>query len=258
MCTKPIERDGNTFACRNCDACIATRRHSWVCRAMMEKASWPHSICLTLSYDDTTQANRDAASMFQYLDVRLFLARVRSAVSEQSPSGRIRFLIAGEQGERNGRCHWHVILFSSVDLVSLGQKTGFKTGSVGVQNLTERSDVISVGKQKRRINWSLWGHGFVLFQEPDVGAMHYVLSYVLKDQFTPEKSVGSMRQTNVENFATGLFRMSKRPSIGEQWLYEKFSRLDDSGSVLPSLNMTVPGVSGFYHPSARYAMTCDY
>lgn len=219
---------------------------------MMEKALWPHTICLALSYDDTTQANRDAAAMFQYQDCRLWLARLRQAVEAKLPGGRIRFLIAGEQGDRNGRCHWHCIIFSSVDLLSLGEVRGFKRGAKGIQTLVHRADILTTPKVKRRCNWSLWGHGFVTFQEPDQGGMHYVLSYVLKDQFTPEKSHGTMRECDVENFATGLFRMSKRPAIGEQWLYNKFAKLDDSGSVLPNLNMTVPGVKGFYHPSGTF------
>ena len=252
MCSRPIEMDDNVFACRSCDECLATRRHQWVCRAMMEKACWPETICLALSYDDTSQANRDAAAMFQYDDVRLFLARLRQAAHAFQPGARLRFLIACEQGDRNGRCHWHCIIYSSVKLWSLGEVVGFKSGSIGKQPLTSWDEIKTTSSTRRRVNWSLWGKGFVTFQEPDEGGMHYVLSYVLKDQFTPEKSKDTARESRVDNFSTGLFRMSKRPAIGEQWLYGKFSRLDASGSVLPSLEMTIPGMKGFYHPSGSF------
>ena len=250
MCNRPITQDGKTFACRTCDECIATRRHNWVARAMMEKAMHSHCLVLALTYDDSTQHNRDAARMFQYLDVRLFLARLREAIkTAKSPSG-VRFICAGEQGDRNGRCHWHIILYSSVDLTAIGEVQGLKNHQRVV--LTDRSDMISVGKRIRRLNWSLWPHGYTTFQEPDQGGMNYVLSYCLKDQFTVEKSRGTGREAKTENFATGLFRMSKRPAIGELYLYERLSELEAKGAVLPSLNIMVPGFHGYYHPSGSF------
>lgn len=256
MCTRPIEMEGKTFACRTCDECVATRRHGWVARAMMEKAYHSHSMCVALTYDDSTQENRDAAAMFSYHHIQAFLGRVRAAARVKDPDAIIRFLAAGEQGDRYNRCHWHLIIYSSVDLCTLGTFQGrpkLPNGKRGkVQSLTLRKDMLSVGKEKVRLNWSMWRHGFCTFQEPDEGAMAYVLSYVLKDQFTGEKSEGTMRYAKSENFATGMFRMSKRPAIGERFLYDKLADLDRKGAVLPSLNIKVPGLSGYYHPSGSF------
>lgn len=246
MCTRPIEIDGNTFACRNCDACIATRRAGWVARAMAEKAMHPYALSLTLTYDDSTPENRDAAAMFCYADVQAFLKRLRRAAQYLQPGAYIRFICAGEQGDRNGRCHWHLVLFSNVDLTSLGK---FRRRGHFVSH---KRDLLSDGKRKRRLNWSLWGHGFVTVQEADESAMQYVLSYCLKDQFTVQKSTGTGREAKAENFATGLFRMSKRPAIGEAWLVKKMERLDAQGAVLPSLNLSVPGLSGYWQPNGGF------
>jgi hypothetical protein len=82
--------------------------------------------------------------------------------------------------------------------------------------------------------------------------MAYVLSYCLKDQFTQQKSQGTMREARSENFATGLFRMSKRPAIGETWLRKKMEGLAAQGAVLPSLNFKIPEFRGFYHPSGSF------
>jgi len=250
MCSRPIERDGNTFACRTCDECISTRRYNWVARAMMEKALHPHCLVLALTYDDTTEHNRDAARMFQYLDVRLFLARLREAIKAAEQPQGVRFLVAGEQGSRNGRCHWHMILYSQADLTQIGEITGLQNNKRVV--ITDRKEMMTFGKHKRRLNWHMWPHGYVTFQEPDVGGMHYVLSYCLKDQFTVEKSKGTMRQAKAENFATGLFRMSKRPAIGEQFVFNKFADLDKKGAVLPALSFKVPGFYGTYIPSGSF------
>lgn len=216
----------------------------------MEKAVSPHTLCIALSYDESTQSNRDAARMFQYADVRGFLARLRAAIYDRSPGSWVRFLIAGEQGDRNGRCHWHAILYSDVPLWTFGDVKGMKDGQKAV--LTEWADMVSTSNRKRRLDWSLWGKGFVTFQAPDLGAMHYVLSYVLKDQFTPEKSRETGREGKTDNFATGLFRMSKRPAIGERFFYEKLAALDEKGWVLPSLDMAVPGLKGYYQPAGSF------
>ncbi len=246
MCTRPITRDQNTFACRNCDACIATRRSGWIARAMAEKADWPYTLCVALTYSDETEENRDAAAMFAYDDIRAFLKRLLSHCNRVSPGARVRFICAGEQGDRNGRCHWHLILYSDLDLTTIGVFSRFG------KTVTKPEHMLTVGKRKIRLNWSTWGKGFVTLQEPDEGGMAYVLSYCLKDQFTHEKSEGTMRQAKVENFATGLFRMSKRPAIGEAWLYRKLETLLDLGAVLPSLNIKVPDMSGYWNPSGSF------
>lgn len=249
MCTRPISHLGNIFACRTCDECIATRRHGWVARAMAEKAMWPHALCLALTYSDETQEGRDGARMFQYADVRAFLKRLRSAIKRQDETAQLRFLCAGEQGTRNGRCHWHLILYSNVDLTGIGT---FR-GRYGV--VVERADMMTVGKRKIRLNWSMWPLGFVTLQEPDQGGMSYVLSYCLKDQFTAEKSRDTMREAKSENFATGLFRMSKRPPIGQAWLMQKLDGLAERGAVLPNTNLKIPGFSGYWHPNGTFRET---
>lgn len=249
MCTDPITMDDKTFACRRCDECIATRRHNWVARAMAEKSLHSHAVCITLTYSDDTDHGRDAASMFCYADVSAWLKRIRAAAARMAKSHRwnvvpnVRFVCAGEQGDRNGRCHWHVILYSNFDVSRLGDFT------LRGRPVTSRRDLLTEGKRKRRLHWSLWDYGFVTVQEADQGSFNYVLSYCLKDQFTYEKSQGTMREAKSENFATGLFRMSKRPAIGEAWLVQEMERLDRLGAVLPSLSLRVPDFHGYWVPS---------
>ena len=187
--------------------------------------------------------------------------RIRAAIREQNerwrkrgvtklPSESVRFIVAGEQGDRNGRCHWHIVLFSDVDLTMIRP---IKRIINGVKRpVKDKADIISVGNKKIRCDWDLWPHGYVAFQEPNEGGMHYVLSYCLKDQFTEEKSHETKRQAKVENFATGLFRMSKRPAIGATWLWAKLQTLEQKGACLPSLNLKVPGFKGYYQPSGSF------
>lgn len=252
MCTNPITQDGVTFACRCCDECIATRRSGWIARAMAEKSGHGHTVCIALTYSEATQESRDGARMFSYHDVRLFMARIRDAARQLAKKERwnivptIRFLCAGEQGDRFGRCHWHMILYSNFDVTRLGKFMRRR------KQVRCWSDMVTVGKRKRRLNWSMWPHGFITLQEPDQGGMAYVLSYCLKDQFTHEKARGTMREAGAENFATGLFRMSKRPAIGEAWLYSKLESLLQAGAVLPNTQLKIPDMSGYWHPNGSF------
>lgn len=252
MCNRPITKDGNTFACRSCDACLDTRRNAWVARAMMERQLHPYALAIGLTYDDTTQENRDAAAMFQYRDVRLFLARLRAAIREAGGDPTIRFLCAGEQGDRFGRCHWHLIIYSQHDLTSLGTVERLKGGKRRVE--TDRAQMFSPPGERRkiRLNWSLWKHGFVSFQEPTLRAMQYCLSYALKDQMTVQKSHETRRQARAENFSTALFRMSKRPAIGDAWVWQKFNELEAANACWPALRLKVPGLKGYFTPSGSF------
>lgn len=239
-------------ACRKCNQCIATRRHGWVARAMAEKSGHSHTVCLTLTYADHSQLARDGAVMFCYADVQAFLRTLRAVAVEEAEKHnwnvvpRIRFLCAGEQGSRFGRCHWHLIIYSNFDLTRLGK---FRLRG---KLVSHRRDMITEGKRKRRLNWTLWRHGFMTIQEPDEAGMNYVLSYCLKDQFTHEKSAGTLREAKAENFATGLFRMSKRPAIGHNWLMREMDHLDKIGAVLPNLRLYVPDFRGYWEPSGSF------
>lgn len=261
MCDRPITHEGKTFACRSCDACIATRRAQWEARAMMEKELHPFTLCLGMTYDESSQANRDARQMFQYADFKAFMDRLRAAARYERrrlplaqrvklPVPYVRFILAGEQGDRRGACHWHAILYSNIDLTALGVVKRLVNGKRAVE--TVRENMMTVGKRKRRLNWSMWPHGFVTFQEPDFGGMHYVLSYCIKDQFTAQRSKDTMREAKSENFATGLFRMSKFPPIGEPWLWQKWVQHEERGTCPTSLDFRIPGMECYYQPSGAF------
>ena len=250
MCDRPTTKDGFTFSCRTCDACIAVKRAEWVARGVMEMSFHKFCLVIGMTYSDDTQFTRDGAAMFRYNDVRLFLDALRKAVRVVDDSARIRFLVAGEQGDRRGRCHWHAVIYSNIDPVSMGIKKRVLGRKLVVCD--KRELLMTVGKPEIRVNWSLWPHGYVTFQDADEGGIHYALSYATKDQFTGEKSLGTGRYDKSENFATGMFRMSKRPPIGERWLWNTLEVCYERGVTPVSLNFKVPGLSGYYHPSGRF------
>jgi len=238
MCDNPIEMDGNVFACRICNGCISARRNGWVARAMAEASCWKFSTSITLTYRD----GEPGAHFFAYHNVRAFLKRLRSAIDHAYPGQQVRFICAGEQGERLKRCHWHIVIFSDCDLAEIGTFTH-------PARVLRPDELYTTGKRAIRLDWSLWPHGFVTLQRADISAMHYVLSYCLKDQFSLENSKGTARETRAELFATGLFRMSKRPAIGERWLSELLADLEAKRAVLPSTRLMVPGMAHYWYPT---------
>lgn len=251
MCTSPLTKDGNTFSCRRCNECVATRRADWVSRAMAERAQHAYTFCYTLTYGGDTQEQRDGAAMFRYADVSALLKRLRSAlayyvkVNRLSADPGLRFICAGEQGDRFGRCHWHMILYSDVDLSLIGEYLA----PWGV--VTARDQIVSAEGKSLRRRWSHWPHGLVTVQEPDQHGISYAISYALKDQFSSEKSAGTAREMRSEVFSAGMFRMSKRPPIGWTYLEGLLDRLGDQNNILPNTQVPVPDYSFTWYPRGR-------
>lgn len=275
MCSEPINAidketgEEITFACRVCNECIAARRNGWVDRGMAERACHPYSLCVTLTYNTATEENRDARRMFQYADVMAFLKRLRRAASYLAEKHKwnvvpyVRFICAGEQGERgDNHCHWHLVLYSNFDIRGIGEFQGIVDGKKRVVTYpADEKHMMTIRKRKRRLDWSIWADdkrpkGFVTIQEADLAGMHYVLSYCLKDQFAHEKAEGTMREAKSEAFATGLFRMSKRPAIGEEYIVRKMEDLLAKGAVLPSLMIPVPDVDYKWWPTGSLREKC--
>jgi len=217
---------------------------------MAEKTLHPYCYSLTLTYGNETEFQREGAQMFRYGDVADWLKNLRRQISYHfgKENGLIRFLAAGEQGSRNGRVHWHIILYTQVDLLKVGKFYGLR--NFEKVQLFKPAHIITGFDSDReiRLDWSLWKHGFTTVQIPDQSGMSYALSYALKDQFSVEKSRGHGRESNAEEFATGIFRPSKRPPIGWRFVEKWIAELAATGSVSPDLQIQVPEFKGYWTP----------
>ena len=213
---------------------------------MMEKAVHAHTFVVALTYNDETEHAKRSAKFFDYKDIQEFLYRLRETLRRvKGSSGNLSFIAAGEQGSRNGRCHWHMVLFCDTDFLTLG-KWFAPWGQV-----YDRSEIISpVGPPVRRRNWSLWPHGFVTVQEPDYGGMRYAMAYALKDQFNALKSAGHGREGKTDAFATGYFGVSKKPAIGARFIDRYIEQCRAGGYVPPSRKLSIPEVEYPWWPQA--------
>lgn len=237
MCETPNIFDGIEVSCRECDHCAATYKNTWVARCMAELQTNPHALAFTLTYADIDQPDGSTvaplgAMVFRYKDVQNFWKRLRKAgVKKFGKEFQIRYVIVGEKGSRFGRCHYHGVMFSNHPIQKMGEFVGARSAGFAL---------------KRRLDWSIWGHGFVEFQPATRKGMSYALKYILKARMTAKRSKGRKREGKTEYLASSYLWCSKRPAIGAHWLWKKLHDLADKGMVPPSLRFRVPGGGDWY------------
>lgn len=232
MCTNPMTINGIEVSCRECDQCVATYKNGWVSRCVAEKQTMPYVYALTLTYADVDGVPPLGARVYRYKDVSDMWKRIRSAGKRKWKENiELRYVIVGEKGTQRGRCHYHGVIFSSHPIVELGKITSPKGDKF---------------EYKRRLNWSIWGHGFVEFQMADRKGISYCLKYILKSRMTAKRSKGFGREGKTEWLASSYLWCSKSPSVGATWLWQKLNELIDVGVCPPALRIRVPGGGDWY------------
>lgn len=232
MCTDPKIFNGFETSCRECDECVATYKNSWVSRCVAEKQTVPYAYAITLTYADVDGKPPLGARVYRYKDVSDMWKRIRAAGKRKwGQNIDLRYVVVGEKGTRYGRCHYHGVIFSSHPIVELGKMHGRKTEGFAY---------------KRRLDWSIWGHGFVEFQMADRKGMAYVLKYILKARMTSARSKGFKREGKTEWLASSYLWCSKVPAVGATWLWEKLNDLVSRGMCPPALRVRVPGGGDWY------------
>lgn len=171
MCKTPNRLpDGTQTACRRCSLCLANRTNDLVGRAIAESRVADRTLSVTLTYAGDSVKN-----------VVHCVEDVQKMVRAQRDAGlNVRYMIAGEFGEKFGRVHWHAVLFW-------------------------RGENIPQVDLDRRVDWSFWPHGYSYFQQPDYKGLAYALKYAVKDS-----APGSVRP----------FTLSKKPPIGHDFFVD--------------------------------------
>ena len=242
MCTTPNTINGYEVSCRECNQCVATYKNSWVARCVAEKQTMPFAYAITLTYADVDGEPPLGARVYRYKDVSDMWKRIRSAGKRKwNENIELRYVIVGEKGTKYGRCHYHGVMFSSHPIIELG----------------EISDARGNGfAYKKRLSWSIWGHGFVEFQKADRKGMSYALKYILKARMTAARSKGYAREGKTEWLASSYLWCSKKPSIAATWLWKKLNELVSKGMCPPGLRVRVPGGGDWYVSGKQQMEMC--
>jgi hypothetical protein len=232
MCLKPLTFNGYETSCRECNECAATYINSWVARCVAEKQTLSNAYSITLTYADVDGVPPLGARVYRYKDVSDMWKRIRSAgVRKWGKEFELRYVIVGEKGTKFGRCHYHGVIFSNHPIHELGKMTHSKGEGL---------------VYKRRLNWSIWGNGFVEFQTGDRKGMSYALKYILKARMTAARSEGMAREGKTEYLASSYLWCSKVPAIGQTWLWSKLHDLVGRAMCPASLRVRVPGGGDWY------------
>ncbi|MGR3624507.1 rolling circle replication-associated protein [Pseudophaeobacter sp.] len=209
---------------------------------MAEKQTMPHAYAITLTYADVDGEPPLGARVYRYKDVSDMWKRIRSAGKRKwGENIELRYVIVGEKGTKFGRCHYHGVIFSSHPIVELGKLTSARGNGFAY---------------KRRLDWTVWGHGFVEFQIADRKGMSYALKYILKARMTAERSKGYGREGKTEWLASSYLWCSKMPSVGATWLWQKLNDLVSKGMCPPALRVRVPGGGDWYVSSKLQQEMC--
>lgn len=169
MCLSPVKlKDGSLVACRYCNLCRSNRVNDLIGRCIAEQCTASKTLAVTLTYAGDTPES----VVLRYADVQLMLKRLRK------DGYSVRYICAGEYGDKKGRAHWHIILF-------------FYGRSPSIQ-------------MDRRVDWSFWSHGFSYFQNPDYKGFRYLMKYALKQELAVKALSMSKKPPLGHSFFTRL------------------------------------------------------
>lgn len=195
--SKAYDHDEIQINCNQCIGCRLERSRQWAIRCTHEAQMHDQNCFITLTFDPM-HAPDDMS-----LDVRhfqLFMKRLRKHYSLK----KIRFYHCGEYGEKNGRPHFHAILFG----LDFEDK---KLWKIENKQRLYRSAILE----------KLWPYGFSSVGSVTFQSTAYVARYILK------KQTGEQADDHYFDSLTGVYlkpeynTMSRRPGIGKTW-YDKY------------------------------------
>ncbi|WNK15125.1 MAG: replication initiator protein [Microvirus sp.] len=186
--------------CGKCLGCLTDRAQDWAHRAMHEASQHEHNIFVTLTYNEESLPRDE---QLEPEELQRFLKRLRRATARKrktetairsTPPHRLRYIAAGEYGERGGRPHYHLLLFNITF-------TDFHEVGTGLYESPTLSRI--------------WPYGHNRCGVVTEASAAYTAQYTLKKQseifVTPDGVVKTKP----------FMRMSLKPLIGSQWL-EKY------------------------------------
>lgn len=211
MCIEPcIVPEVGPVACRYCWQCRSNRISDLAGRCIAEQRTSSATFAVTLTY----RGDVPNAATLVFADVQKFMKKLRKKYD-------VRYIVAGEYGSKNGRAHWHIVLFF---------KGAFPT-VVFHPDDRKPSDIILPRFDKdpwARIEWAPWEHGHSYFQQPDFGVFYYAMKYSMKDQDDP-----------VSRYHLA---MSKKPPLGDQYFRELAEKYVEQGLAPQTFVYSFPDV----------------
>lgn len=199
---------GISLPCGYCIGCRLERSRQWAVRIMHEAKMHDSNSFLTLTYEVEP---KDKSLVIEHC--QLFMKRLRARLDP----ARIRFFLCGEYGDKNGRPHYHAIIFG----YDFPDKVALEP-SARSQFTLYKSVLLD----------EIWGLGACWIGEVAFDSAAYVANYATKKIRTNREAESKRLAGRRGEFLL----MSRRPGIGRSW-YEAFK-----SDVYPSDEVIVNGV----------------
>lgn len=175
--------DEITLPCRKCVECCQEYSSMWSYRIMKEASLYEVNCFITLTY-----ANNPKNLIKR--DIQLFLKRLRKRLEPR----KIRYFLCGEYGSKNGRPHYHLIIFN------------YKPDDLEYFF----TDKQHCNLYKSKFIADIWNKGFVLVGDLTLNSAKYCAKYLQKAVFKDNEDF------EVKPFVS----MSLKPGIGLSWFLE--------------------------------------
>lgn len=184
--------------CGSCVGCRLERARQWAMRCVDEASLYLENSFITLTF------NEEHLPLNRSLDVCIFQKFMKRLRKEVSPV-RIRFFHCGEYGPKNGRPHYHSLIFNYgfPDRVYFG--------------LTSSGEKIYRSVQLERV----WPFGYSSVADLTFGSAAYVARYHLKKVGSVVSDNHYVNKKSGEVLSPEYVTMSRRPGIGAGW-FKKF------------------------------------
>lgn len=190
----PVGTANLELPCGTCLGCTTDRALDWARRCRHEASSWTHNCFLTLTYKPEEMPDNGA---LRPADLQKFLKRLRRTRDRCHPAlltsraGNLRYLAAGEYGERTARPHYHLLLFNC-----------------------DFSDSYAVAKNLRAspLVTQLWPAGEHRLGTLTGASAAYVAQYSVK------KRGKTYASPDGEILPSPFIRASLKPAIGHTWI----------------------------------------
>lgn len=207
-----------TVRCGRCASCKAEKIDDWVGRALAEAEDCLSANVVTLTYGRSKEGfiNHKASKTLNYEDVKLLWKKLRGA------GHALRYIVAGQYGDKNGRAHFHAIIYWQ----GRGKMKGdWKLSPQEIKQLEADYKVPDMTLRTHKIDWvrptktgryaTWWDHGFTYIDECHGKAVRYVARYVTREED------GKNPQP--------LFNCSTRPPIGGKFFERRAADLVEAG-----------------------------
>lgn len=220
--------------CGQCIGCRLEYSRQWADRGYLESLLHEQNYFITLTYDNehlpmndfcTTKEGKiyvrqdDWTGTLRKRDLQLFFKRLRNEIP------KFLYLACGEYGTKNGRPHYHAILFGA----ELPTKTFYNARIINNEyyyqnDIIEKCWTEETGKTGKR-GKSL---GFSNISNASWNTIAYTARYVVKKQTGTYADEEMCKLGREREFIT----VSKNPAIGKEWFNLNHAKCMDEDKIL--------------------------